>query len=205
MQERHPEPTSYVGLCLSVLYAAIALTFLSSLAAPVDSAELPVSWFFELSEGSSLGVEITGTVDTTLDTFSVESFLVDGPITLFTPAALPIEMMALDVDGFHYDVPDDFDGITDDWGFFGPLLSDIAYVEGTTSAPGRMSWGFSEALSGLTFGVDERVMHLAANPISGATLIARDKSHVSVPEPVAYALLAPPILLLLGIASCRRS
>lgn len=176
-------------LIAGILYAAVVLLLISPLC-----ADFPVSWEHE-------GVKIEGEVFVDSDTFLLTLFENSGPTTTYTPAELPIEMVALDLSGAPFDVTADFafSGIGDDWSFVGPMHFEIAYIEGPSFGSGHhIEWGGSDALEGVTFGQDARFFNLAVGPISSGTFIA-DEGTVAVPEPVAIGLGALAVLAVLAI------
>lgn len=164
-----------------------------------------VNYFLETPSGSGTGISFTGIVDDAADTFTMDSFVNDGPVTTYTPVT-PIVMHAVTTSGTPYDVPTDFatSGIGDDWLFMGPLHALVPYSEGPTSGDGyHISWGGSEALTGFTVGQDERVLNLAINGVSSGTFIT-DKHMVSIPESTGMVLGGLSLMALLGLVMIHR-
>ena len=191
-------PPTLATLCLT-----IGILAGSCCQCPADT--IPIDWFLEAPEGSGLGIHITGIVDTDTDTFTMDSFINDGAVTTYTPIT-PIVMEAVHTSGAPHDVPDTFsdEGIGDDWSFMGPLHALVPYSEGPTSGDGyHISWGGSEALTGLTVGQDERFFNVAISGVSSGTLIT-DKHTVSIPESTGLVLGGLGVMALLGLVMMQR-
>lgn len=176
-------------LISGIIYAVVVLLLISPLC-----ADFPVSW-------EDNGVKIVGEVFIDTDTFLMTEFSNDGPTTTYTPATLPIGLIATNSDGTLHDVTSDFEfsGIGDDWSFVGPMHFEIDYLEGASFGGGHhIEWGGSDALTGTTSGQNERFFNLAIGPISSGTFIA-DEGTVAVPEPVAIGLGTLALLSLVAM------
>lgn len=104
-------------------------------------------------------LDITGTVDTSTDTFTINTWT-SGPGLSWTPAGseFPITLSAYTLAGFGtsvaYDVADNWDGTMSGWGFMlpeGTGVGDMAWNEGTASlVASSFGWGGFRGANGYT-------------------------------------------------------
>lgn len=211
---RLPERSSKGNARAGSLASRLTLGFtVILLALSVPSAEAGV-FAIEMSNGG--GPMISGTVDTTSDTFRIDSWTDSSvsPETKFPKVSeLPLTLVALDTDFAGFDVPDDWDGsigFGQGWGFFLPSGQDLTTVD-WEQGPVTNFQGASFGWGGLNNGIGTIVLRGQSTvsyvpKVDGTGLRDigfADVSITAVPEPTSAFAMA--LLCLLGIAAGRRA
>lgn len=145
------------------------------------------------------GPIVTGFVDTTLDSATLETVQQSPGSPYWTPTDLPMTLLAVDSSGHPFDVPDIWDGkISDDWMFLAQQRNDqINWLEGTGPSLSTFGWGGAE-LGGRYWSrnLDETFfVFYPDGPLSSSSPQFETVSMSAVPEPTAL------LFWLLGVAS----
>jgi len=162
---------------------------------------------FSVELEDSLGPHLFGVVDTTTDTFTITSWTENpGSPDIWRPApgSFPMTLPALNSLGQSHDVPDDWDGtIPTWWGFVGPQVNELDWLDGTPESfqEARLGWGGGGFGTVISVNTEDNIFN--GLPIEPSTTLGRfvQANITEIPEPASLGLLG---LGLLVVARRRR-
>lgn len=186
-----------------------SLSTLAILGATIVTSTVSHAALFSVELFDFQGPNIKGIVDTTADTFTINSWTENsGGLAYWTASDLPRTYPATNASGGSFDVPDNWNGTIDNsWGFINPnSLPNAGYNEGTffSGALAHDGWG-GWITSSNSVSVAFNQTRWPVVPIHDRTASTIDFETVRiarVPEPATAVMTGLTLLGMLG--RCRR-